>query len=114
VRIERRIVGSWVMGKEKSDTPHTADAQAQHMTDKRHDRRALARIYSPSREWTGDQETPKAGQVSLSAAALLVHDDGLRPESGLDDDGRRLSTQSSARCDIPVIATARNSPMMTL
>jgi hypothetical protein len=46
------------------------------MTDKRHDRRALA-------VEIGDQETPKAGQVSLSAAALLVHDGRLRPESGL-------------------------------
>ena len=35
----RRIVGSWVLGKEKSDTPRGwPDGQAQH---RRHDRRRL-------------------------------------------------------------------------
>jgi hypothetical protein len=49
------------MGKDKSDTPHKR-REAQHVTNKRHYRR----------------ETPKAGQVSLSATALLV-----KPESRL-------------------------------
>jgi hypothetical protein len=44
------------------------------MTDKRHDRRALARDtdHDNCRLWTGDQETPKIGQVPLRATSLRV------------------------------------------
>ena len=55
--IERRIVGSWVMGRATG----ASNVRAQRVSDKRHDRR----------HWqeTHDLETPKVGQVYSTSGA---------------------------------------------